>query len=1121
MEVSVPESITTPEGVTFRPNLLATTSFDGSIATTFKRTVTDTVCDNTRELALAEQGQTYKVKHSRYSHAKLADARAALAMVHTLADDFAHEVATLCATTVTPAQWHRFLDAHVPRVDAATQSSPHRPRAGAGGPETRRPQPALPLRPPRRPVGRHRPRRRQGRQHLRTPRKHRPRRHPPGAEHAPHRHRRLRPTGSHHSADSPRRSRVIPSRGGGHRATPGEMGHFCVTAASRAVASPDLVKRGPMNERRLRTVIQQELSLGPRSLDALLLAAQRQGMRTADLGTVWEICQSYGLGDVQGDRVVPHGWVEEPTAPEHPPQGRTVATRRVASAPGGDGDTERARRDLPPVVRSEIDRLRRQLALSELPSPTKATTGLKAWSRAVTEIKTALQQENAAASRQRVLQAIELEDGIVVSETSQRHILRFDAITDPNVAEGTQATLTVDGDDYDVDVISIFGSSITLAAAPGTPAASTAKLRIDLSWLIRAQLRRISELQDGGPGFNPVTALEVLGGRQPRRTESVPVRRRASLNDAQNRAVAHALGDGLTWLWGPPGTGKTTTVAAVVAELLRRRQRVLLAAPTNAAVDVAFQAVLQQVRRRTVGELVRLGYPADTDLVEHAGGIVLVDEVAAVRGAPVASRLQEVNLETRRLRKELKAMRAQNTLSAKQRCQWDRIDIRLAELTALRSELHRLMKAVRGEVCLQARLVAATSHQVFLETLKDVSFDAVVLDEGSMMTAALAALVAGTSTNRVLVAGDFRQLPPVVQADSAEASRWLRSSPFERAGVARDLEAGRWPRNLVALAEQHRMRPAISDLVSGVFYPDSPLSVAASVKRRPRPALPTWGRAEIQLIDTSGLASRVMRRQGRYSRFNVPHAQLVAALLDSTPGSEMGIISPFAPQARLLAALLPPDEPSRIASTVHRFQGAERDLVVFDTVDTGRGIDKVHPWLATGDLQDTGPRLLNVAISRARESLLVVADLGALADPRRVTGTQAKFMATLQTTARPIGWTSLLSSGPATTRLLHGHVGHQVLAEDLRQASWVEMRWDPIDGATLFRLLADPQVLQALATLNDQATVWMEPDRAGKLTDDSRPRIRHRRQCAAGYPDRRNGRGHRPLCLVQPARATR
>ena len=116
VEVSVPESITTPEGVEFRPNLLATTSFDGSIATTFKRTVTDVVCDNTREAALAESGQTYKVRHSRHSHARLRDARDALAMVHTLADDFAREVAQLCATTVTDLQWARFLDAYVPRT---------------------------------------------------------------------------------------------------------------------------------------------------------------------------------------------------------------------------------------------------------------------------------------------------------------------------------------------------------------------------------------------------------------------------------------------------------------------------------------------------------------------------------------------------------------------------------------------------------------------------------------------------------------------------------------------------------------------------------------------------------------------------------------------------------------------------------------------------------------------------------------------------------------------------------------------------------------------------------------------------------------------------------------------
>lgn len=112
--------MSTPEGFDFRPNLLATTSFDGSIATTFKRTITATVCDNTRELALSERGQQYKVTHSRYSVAKLAEAREALAMIHTLAEDFAAEVEQLCKISVTDHECVRFLDVHVPRVDGRT-----------------------------------------------------------------------------------------------------------------------------------------------------------------------------------------------------------------------------------------------------------------------------------------------------------------------------------------------------------------------------------------------------------------------------------------------------------------------------------------------------------------------------------------------------------------------------------------------------------------------------------------------------------------------------------------------------------------------------------------------------------------------------------------------------------------------------------------------------------------------------------------------------------------------------------------------------------------------------------------------------------------------------------------
>ncbi|MFK5645111.1 DUF932 domain-containing protein [Ornithinimicrobium sp. LYQ121] len=114
VEVSMPETVSSPEGLDFRPNLLATTSFDGSIATTYKRTVTAVVCDNTRAAALGERGQTYKVKHSRYSQARLAEARQALSVVHQMTEDYLTEIATLGRTPVTDRQWDTLLTQLVP-----------------------------------------------------------------------------------------------------------------------------------------------------------------------------------------------------------------------------------------------------------------------------------------------------------------------------------------------------------------------------------------------------------------------------------------------------------------------------------------------------------------------------------------------------------------------------------------------------------------------------------------------------------------------------------------------------------------------------------------------------------------------------------------------------------------------------------------------------------------------------------------------------------------------------------------------------------------------------------------------------------------------------------------------
>ena len=117
VNISVPDHFTTPEGVEYRPNILSATSFDGTLATTFGKTITLAICDNTRDMALSEMGeQRVKIKHSRWSTQgfKLQTARETLGLIHTMADDFAAEVAALTSITVTDKQWNKFLNELAP-----------------------------------------------------------------------------------------------------------------------------------------------------------------------------------------------------------------------------------------------------------------------------------------------------------------------------------------------------------------------------------------------------------------------------------------------------------------------------------------------------------------------------------------------------------------------------------------------------------------------------------------------------------------------------------------------------------------------------------------------------------------------------------------------------------------------------------------------------------------------------------------------------------------------------------------------------------------------------------------------------------------------------------------------
>lgn len=121
VEVSMPDNREV-EGLVYRPNLLATTSFNGKIATQYKRTVTATVCDNTLNAALAEAGPSYKLKHTKDSGLKIVEAREALGIIMGLDKAFEDGIKRLADVKITDEEWEHLIEELFPegKSDNAT-----------------------------------------------------------------------------------------------------------------------------------------------------------------------------------------------------------------------------------------------------------------------------------------------------------------------------------------------------------------------------------------------------------------------------------------------------------------------------------------------------------------------------------------------------------------------------------------------------------------------------------------------------------------------------------------------------------------------------------------------------------------------------------------------------------------------------------------------------------------------------------------------------------------------------------------------------------------------------------------------------------------------------------------
>ncbi|REK07222.1 MAG: AAA family ATPase [Planctomycetota bacterium] len=456
------------------------------------------------------------------------------------------------------------------------------------------------------------------------------------------------------------------------------------------------------------------------------------------------------------------------------------------------------------------------------------------------------------------------------------------------------------------------------------------------------ELRQIA-LGDLDPGY--------ARRRQPRFGKVRPLTDAAGLNASQRAAIEFALAaEDLAIIHGPPGTGKTTSVAAFICQAAQRGEKVLACAPSNTAVDNLLERLIDAGQR-----VVRIGHPARVKeaLRSHA-----LD--ALVEAHDNMQVVKELLRDAEQLyRKADRYTRAKPARGQKQ--DWRR------EARQLKAEARHFERRAINDVLDGADVICATTS-IDDVVLGDRTFDWVVIDEACQCTES-ASWVPLQRGQRILLAGDHCQLPPTVVSTAAAREGYARSM-LERlvetfgADVTRQLEV------------QYRMHAAIMRFSSGQFYGDS-LEADAAVHGHLLSDLPHVASCPLtdeplEFVDTAGANYDEAEEPDGASRLNPAEGRLVLAkvarLLEAgLPAADIAVIAPYAAQVRWLRQHAP-DRQLEI-DTVDGFQGREKEAVVISLVRSNRTGE-------IGFLQDT--RRMNVALTRARRKLIVVGDSATL-----------------------------------------------------------------------------------------------------------------------------------------------
>ncbi|MGE5293600.1 MAG: AAA domain-containing protein, partial [Solirubrobacterales bacterium] len=403
---------------------------------------------------------------------------------------------------------------------------------------------------------------------------------------------------------------------------------------------------------------------------------------------------------------------------------------------------------------------------------------------------------------------------------------------------------------------------------------------------------------------------DVLLGRRP--PEFGPERDEKpvdpGLNDAQRDAVRFALSArDVALIHGPPGTGKTTAVVELIRRAIRRGEKVLACAPSNLAVDNIFERLLAAGERA-----VRLGHPARVmaDLRAHTLDLLVEDH-------------QDVRLARKMVKEAMGLFRQADRYTRVKPLPGQRKETR-QEARNLLADARRLEAQAVEHILDTADVLCATTTALDSELLGRRRFDLGIIDEACQSTEP-GCWVPLQWCNRVVLAGDHRQLPPTVVNPDA-AKQGLGVSLFERLMTSHGSSISR------LLTVQYRMHRAIMTFSSRELYEDQ-LQADPSVCEHVLAGLPGVASTDatqspIEFIDTAGACFDEEVEPDGESRLNRQEATLVCrkihGLLDcGVAPADIAVIAPYAAQVRLLREQLA--VPRLEIDSVDGFQGREKE----------------------------------------------------------------------------------------------------------------------------------------------------------------------------------------------------